>query len=222
MRPRPLKRSFSLQTHTLTPRPRPGLGNIFITFFVLGIQSFGGGSSTFFLIHQVCIDRGWMDEETFVRDWALAQISPGINLLKLTILVGRRLRGWPGLLSAAAGLLFPSAAVTALMTAGFSAIQSAPLVRAVLKGVLPATIGLSLAMGVQMGQPLLARAQREGKLRLTVHILILAAAALLMAANALSPVLVLLLAGAVTMLVLALIPIRPVQKQDPSPEQSPQ
>ena len=193
---------------TLTPKARPGLWNIFVTFFVLGIQSFGGGSSTFFLIHQVCISRGWLDEETFVRDWALAQISPGINLLKLTILVGRRLRGWPGLAAAAAGLLFPSALVTALMTAGFSAIQSAPLVKAVLKGVLPATIGLSLAMGVQMGQPLLARARREGGFRLGVHILILAGAALLMVVNALSPVLVLLLAGAVTMLALNIIPIK--------------
>jgi chromate transporter len=192
----------------MTPRPRTGLGNIFITFFVLGIQSFGGGSSTFYLIHQVCINRGWLDEETFVRDWALAQISPGINLLKLTILVGYQLRGWPGLMAAGSGLLFPSAVVTALMTAGFSAIHSAPLVQAALKGVLPATIGLSLAMGVQMGQPVLARAQREGRLRLGVHILILAGAALLMAANAISPVLVLLLAGAVTMLALAVIPIK--------------
>ena len=182
--------------------------NIFITFFVLGIQSFGGGTSTFYLIHQVCISRGWLDEEAFVRDWALSQISPGINLVKLTVLVGYQLRGWPGLAAAAAGLLLPSAAATALMTAGFAAIHSAPLVQAALKGVLPATIGLSLSMGVQMGQPLLARAQREGKSRLGVHILILVSAALLMAANAVSPVLVLLLAGAVTMLALALIPVK--------------
>ena len=192
----------------MKPRPHPSLGNIFFTFFVLGVQSFGGGSSTFYLIHQVCIDRGWLDEETFLRDWALAQISPGINLLKLTILVGHHLRGWPGLLAAGSGLMFPSSLVTALMTAGFSAIRSAPLVQAALKGVLPATIGLSLAMGVQMGQPLLGRARREGKVRLGVHILILAAAALLMAANALSPVLVLLLAGAAAMLALAVIPAK--------------
>ena len=148
-----------------------------------------------------------MDEELFLRDWALAQISPGINLLKLTILVGYHLQGWPGLIASGSGLMVPSAVVTALMTAGFSAIRSAPLVQAALKGVLPATIGLSLAMGVQMGQPLLARAQREGKIRLGVHILILAGAALLMTANAVSPVLVLLLAGAAAMLVLAVIPI---------------
>ncbi len=143
-----------------------------------------------------------------MRDWALAQISPGINLLKLTILVGQQLRGWAGLAAAAAGLMLPSGAATALMTAGFTAIHSAPLVQAALKGVLPATIGLSLSMGVTMGQPLLARAYREGRSRLGVHILILVCAALLMAANTISPVIVLLLAGVVTMLALALIPIK--------------
>ena len=111
--------------------------------------------------------------------------------------------------------MLPSAAATALMTAGFAAIHSAPWVQAALKGVLPATIGLSLSMGVQMGQPLLARAHREGKSRLGIHVLILAGAALLMGANALSPVLVLLLAGAVTMLVLAFIPIKkPAMEKD--------
>jgi len=202
----------------LTPRPRPGLGNIFVTFFVLGIQSFGGGSSTFFLVHQVCINRHWLDEEAFLRDWALAQISPGINLLKLIILVGYQLRGWPGLMAAGSGLMLPSAVVTALMTAAFSAIRSVPLVQAALKGVLPATIGLSLAMGVQMGQPLLARARREGKIRLGLHILILAGAALLMAANAISPVLVLLLAGAAAMLLLAVVPVQ----HNPGAEKSPE
>ena len=199
-------------------KPRQGLWDIFTTFFILGIQSFGGGTSTFYLIHQTCLRRGWMDDETFLRDWALAQISPGINLVKLTVLIGYHLRGWRGLAAAMAGLLLPSGAATALMTAGFSAIRSQPLVQAALKGVLPATIGLSLAMGVQMGQPLLTRAYREGGLRLGVHIVILAGAAVLMAANALSPVLVLLLAGAVTMLALAILPVRskPAAEKNPS------
>jgi chromate transporter len=143
-----------------------------------------------------------------LRDWALAQISPGINLLKLTVLVGKQLKGWPGLLAATGGLLFPSALVTALMTAGFSVIRSQPLVQAALKGVLPATIGLSLAMGFQMGSPLLTKAYKEGGLRLGIHVLILGGAALLFAFNVLSPVIVLVLAGAVTVPAMAIVPVR--------------
>jgi chromate transporter len=175
---------------------------------MLGIQSFGGGSSTLILIHQACVQRGWVDEAEFVRLWALVQIAPGINLVKLTLLVGHRLRGWPGLIAAGAGLLLPSAAVTVLMTAGFTVIQSQPLVRAAMRGVLPATIGLSLAMGVQMAQPLITQAYKEGTPRLAAHLVIITAAALLMAVNSVSPVVVLLAAGGAAVLLLAVIPAR--------------
>jgi chromate transporter len=189
-------------------RPRPGLWEIFSTWLVLGIQSFGGGSATFYLIHQTCVERGWLTEDEFIRAWALSQISPGINLVKLTVLIGYHLRGWAGLLAAAAGLLIPSGGVTVLMTAGFAVIRTQPLVQAALKGVLPATIGLSLAMGVQMAQPLLTGAHREGRLRFGAQIAVLAGSAVLLAFGGVSPVIVLLLSGGVTLGLLTIVPLR--------------
>jgi chromate transporter len=161
-----------------------------------------------------------MEEEEFVRTWALAQISPGINLVKLTVLVGHRLRGWPGLLAGMAGLLLPSSALTVLMTAGFSAIRSQPLVQAAMKGVLPATIGLSLTMAISMAQPVLTRAHHEGPTRLAIHLLILAGAAVLMAVPGVSPVVVLLLAGGLAILFLALSPARASQAPEKAPDES--
>ena len=210
MKPAPI----SINSATKSP---PGLWNIFFTFFVTGIQSFGGGVSTFFLIHRVCIDHDWMDEETFLRDWALAQVAPGINLIKLTIMIGNQLRGWAGVVAATLGLVLPSGAATALMTAGFAAIRDQPLVKAALKGILPATIGLSLSMAFQMGQPVLTRAYHEGPLRFSVHILLLVCAALLMAANLVSPVLVLLLAGLAGLATLALAHAKQEQPQENKP-----
>jgi chromate transporter len=193
---------------------RPRLWDIFSTLLVIGVQSFGGGASTFFLMHQACIDHGWLDEDGFLRAWALAQIAPGINLLKLTILVGYRLRGWAGVFAGASGMLLPSALVTVLMTAGFSSIRGQPLVQAAMRGILPATIGLSLAMAFQMGLPLLGRAHREGFPRLAVQLAILLGAGLLMALNSVSPVLVLLLAGVAAVLLLAITPLKgqPLEK----------
>jgi chromate transporter len=192
----------------MTDRPCPSLWELFSTFLFLGIQSFGGGTSTFILIHQTSIKRGWLSEEEFVRDYALSQIAPGINLLKMTILIGNRLRGRSGLIVSLLGLLVPSAAVTAVMTAGFSAIRGQPIVQAALKGILPATIGLSLAMGIQMAAPLLSGAYKEGPFRLSANIVIIIVAALLMALTNISPVLVLVMAGAATVPLLALVPIQ--------------
>jgi chromate transporter len=190
---------------TISP-PRPRIWDILITWFSLGIQSFGGGTSTFYLIHEACIGRGWIEESEFVRAWALVQVSPGINLIKLTALIGYQLRGWGGLTAAMAGLLLPSAAVTVLMTAGFAALRGQPLVQSAMKGVLPATIGLSLAMAWQMAQPLLGRALREGRTRLGANLAVMAAAALLLAVAGASPVVVLLLAGGITVPLMAVLP----------------
>lgn len=180
---------------------------IFTAWFLAGVQSFGGGASTFFLLHQVCVERGWMSEEEFVRTWALAQISPGINLLKLTVLVGSRMCGWRGIAAGMLGMLLPSAGITVLMTAGFVSAADHPLVKAAMRGILPATIGLSLAMGFQMGQPLLSRARREGAARLSASLGILGAAALLMALGV-SPVVVMLLSGGAAVGLHALAPIQ--------------
>jgi len=174
---------------------------------MIGFQSFGGGSSTFALINRACINRGWLSEGEFVRTWALSQISPGINLIKLTILIGFRLAGWPGLAAGVAGMLLPSAAMTILITAGFAAIRDHPVVQAALRGILPATIGLGLGMAVQMATPLFAQARREGMPSVALNVLIMAAAAGLMSAG-LSPILVLLLAGTAVMSVLAFLPVR--------------
>jgi chromate transporter len=188
--------------------PKPGLWNIFSILLLLGIQSFGGGSSTFYLIHQACITRGWLNEEEFVRNWALAQIAPGINLLKLTVLIGQKLRGWQGIVAAVSGLLLPSAGVTVLMTAGFAVIRDQPLVKAALRGILPATIGLSIAMAVQMAQPVFTRAYQEGYARLSANVVIMICSGVLLAANLVSPVLVLLLAGLAAVMAMAVIPSR--------------
>jgi chromate transport protein ChrA len=67
-------------------------------------------------------------------------------------------------------------------------------------------------MAVQMGQPVLARAYREGAARLSIHILVLVSAALLMAVNLISPIVVLLLAGLVAMTILALPSLKPKKK----------
>jgi chromate transport protein ChrA len=79
------------------------------------------------------------------------QIAPGINLLGLTILIGRGVAGVPGVL-ALLGLLLPS--VTHPTANG--ALRARPaleVVQAALRGVVPATVGLGLLTTVQMTRP---------------------------------------------------------------------
>ena len=99
-----------------------GLGRLFWVWLLVGLQSFGGGASTLYLIRRACMDYGWLTEAEFAKAWGLVQVSPGINLIKLTVVLGYQVRGAGGVLIALTGLLAPSAFLTVLMTAGFSAI----------------------------------------------------------------------------------------------------
>jgi chromate transporter len=172
----------------------------------IGLQSFGGGASTLYLIREACRKRGWLTEDEFTRAWGLVQISPGINIIKLVALIGYKQRAWPGLLASVSGLLLPSCLVTVLMTAGFAAIRDQPIVAAAVQGVIPATIGLSLAMGFQMAQTAFKAAAQEGGLSIAANVFLLIAALLLYVFAHAAPLLVLGLAGAGGMLLLGALP----------------
>jgi len=159
---------------------------------VIGVQSFGGGSATLYLIRRVAVERyRWLTDEEFTRYWGLCQIAPGINILGLVTLIGWRVAGGVGVALALGGLLLPSAAITVALTAVYASIRQAPLVRAAIAGVVPATVGLGLLLGFTMVRPLLAAARREGRASTIVAVALLAAS-IMAAALSHAPVLAIL------------------------------
>src|SRR5436853_2971170 len=165
----------------------------------IGAQSFGGGSATLYLIRRVAVERhGWINAEEFTRYWGICQLAPGINILGLVILIGWRVAGAPGALLSLAGLLLPSAAITVALTSIYASIREAPVVRAAIAGVVPATVGLGLLLAFTMVRPLLNSARREGRASTLVAVVLLLVSTIV-AALARTPVLAILWsAGAVS------------------------
>lgn len=164
----------------------------------LGLQSFGGGLATLALIRRAVVEqRGWLTEADFARDWSLVQLAPGINLLALTILIGRRTGGVRGICLSLAGLLLPSVAVTILLTAFYARVQGTPLVREALCGVIPAIVGLGLVTAWQIARPLLSRSRREGRGSLSLSLLLLAGSGLAVWRAHLPVIAVLVVSGAI-------------------------
>src|SRR4029450_12257049 len=107
----------------------------------IGLQSFGGGAATLYLIRRAAVEQhAWLTDEEFAHYWGICQIAPGINILGLVILIGWRVAGALGVAMALGGLLLPSAAITVALTAVYSSIKQASIVRAALSGVVPATV----------------------------------------------------------------------------------
>ena len=156
----------------------PSLFALFRIWLTIGLQSFGGGSATLALIRKAFVDSsGLITPIDFSRDWGLVQIAPGINLFAMTILIGRRLRGAQGIVVSLAGLLIPSVAATILFTALYKYVENVPWVRAAIRGIVPASVGIGIALGIQILAPVTQGARKEGPAPLACCVAILIAAA---------------------------------------------
>ena len=159
--------------------PRPSKWQFFRIWAIIGLQSFGGGASTTLLIQRAFIEKHkWLSIEEFTYLWNLCVITPGINLVALTVLIGRKLGGVWGIIVSLAGLLLPSATITCLLAATFKQIENLAAVQAVLRGVIPATGAIMLLVGCNFALPLVRRGYKEGVLYLLGSSVLIIACAL--------------------------------------------
>jgi chromate transporter len=186
--PHPVSRSAS--------SPFPSIWLLFRIWGKIGLQSFGGGATTTLLIQREFVEEhGWLTQEELTRLWSMCVMTPGINLVSLTILIGRKLGGFWGVVLSLTGLLLPSAIITCLLTAGFKAVESSPIVQAMLRGIVPATGGIMLVVGLKFAQPLFKQGKQEGAFNLFACIVIVLVATLAVILLKISVVFVLICAG---------------------------
>lgn len=135
-------------TTTTIPHPEiPTSPQLFGAFMRIGLTSFGGGLSGW-VLREFVQRRHWLNEEEFLSGLALAQAFPGVNIVNLAIWIGYHMRGTPGAVAGACGIIVPPAIVVVIIAAGFAALSGYELTHLVLDGVGAAAVGLSLQMGV--------------------------------------------------------------------------
>ncbi|HEX9037682.1 MAG TPA: chromate transporter [Ktedonobacterales bacterium] len=146
--------------------PHPSAWRLLTIWTGIGLQSFGGGASTTLLIQRTFIDRyRWLSAEEFAQLWNLCLITPGINLIAITLLLGKRFGGWRGMIASLAGLLIPSASITCLLAALYTLVEHSATVEAVVRGIVPATGGVMALVALNFARPLFQRGVSGGKAR---------------------------------------------------------
>lgn len=162
------------------------------TWIAVGTRSVGGGASTLMLIRRYVVERDRLvSPREFAEAYALSQLSPGIHLVALAGLLGRRIAGWRGVVVSVAGMMVPAALITALLTAAYSGVADQPLAAAALSGMGPATAGMTIALAA-----LLVRETRRHGRPFAVDLAVVAVAFAALALAHLSNVLVVLVAAA--------------------------
>ena len=100
------------------------------------------------LHREIVLKRRWIDDATFLSDFAMGQAIPGSNGVKLTVQIGQRLHGAAGAAVALVGLLAAPFAIVVAIGAAYAGFGEHRLLQAMLDGVAAAVIGLTFATGL--------------------------------------------------------------------------
>lgn len=119
------------------------LYKLFVTFFRIGVFTFGGGYAMIPLIEKDIVERNrWVGREDFVDLLAVAQSAPGIFAVNMAVFIGYKLRGTRGAVAAALGCVLPSVVIILLIALFFRQFRHLPVVNNVFMGLRPAVVAL--------------------------------------------------------------------------------
>jgi chromate transporter len=168
------------------------LAEIAVVFLKLGTIAFGGPAAHLAMMEEEFVRRRqWITHAEFLDRLATANLIPGPSSTEVAIFVGQVKRGWRGLIVAGCCFIIPAAIIVSIIAWAYVRFGSLPRAEGILYAIKPAVVAIVI--------------QALGKLARTgLRTILLAATAMLAAAlslSGLSPLLVLVIAGAVSAMI---------------------
>jgi chromate transporter len=122
------------------------------TFGLMSLFAIGGANAAIPEMHRIAVDvRHWMGDKQFADVFAISQLTPGPNVLIVT-LIGYAVAGVAGALAATLAMCVPTA-VLAYYVSGLLARSSHSRWPAIIQAALvPLSIGLMAASGLILAQ----------------------------------------------------------------------
>lgn len=140
---------FSLASSTAAAATA-SVGDIAAFFFKVGAFTFGGGLSMLaFMQDQVVNQLHWLTQQQFLDGLALGQLTPG-PVLMVAAFVGYQTAGLSGALAGVIAIFLPSFLLMLGILPMFDRIKRITWMKAALKGVSPAVIGMIAVAMLQM------------------------------------------------------------------------
>jgi chromate transporter len=157
-----------------------------LTFALMSLFAVGGANSAIPEMHRVAVDvNHWLTDKQFTDVYAIAQLSPGPNVLIVT-LIGYSVAGLAGALVATIAMCVPTAVLALIVSRFLTRASEARWPAIVQAALVPLSIGLMGASGF-----ILARTSD----RTVVAVLMTIAAAVLASATKLNPLWMLVAGG---------------------------
>ena len=128
------------------------LAQLFWTFFLIGMFTFGGGYAMLSLIQaEVVVKHAWLTESMFTDIVAISQMTPGPVGINCATYVGYdvvtatgagHLLGIVGSLTATFAITLPSFFIVLLLVRFYTKVKGSPMFEGVMSVIRPAVVGL--------------------------------------------------------------------------------
>lgn len=116
--------------------------DIFITFFKIGLLSFGGGYAMIPLIQSEVEAHNWLDTKQFTDVIAVSAMAPGPIATNSATIVAYKVSSLPGALVACVGVTLPSFLLVIFLGSLFFKYQDNYFVKAAFYGLRSVIVGL--------------------------------------------------------------------------------
>ena len=125
---------------------------ILSTFSGISLTLFGGGYVVIPALHELFVENlNWLTSAEFADGIAIGQITPGPIFVTATF-IGYKVAGVVGAFLATVAIFTPPAVLTVLLSRFVKMLNQSSVVKAVMKGVRAAVIGMIFASAITIGQ----------------------------------------------------------------------
>jgi chromate transporter len=119
------------------------LKELFVSFFKIGLFTFGGGYAMLPLIEKELVEkRRWITEEELLEMFIISQMTPGTIAINASTFIGNKKAGKLGGFIASLGIIFPSLIIITLIYNFFGNSFENPLIKSIFLGIRACIIGL--------------------------------------------------------------------------------
>jgi chromate transporter len=145
-----LVQPWSLAVPFLTFDPSLML-KLFLVFASMSVMLFGGGYVFIPMIQEIVVNgHGWVTTQEFIDAIAMGQITPGPILVSAAF-IGLKVAGFTGAVVATVGIYLPPALLMVASTRALEFIKKSQAIRAALRGIRPAVVGMIAAAAFTVG-----------------------------------------------------------------------
>ncbi|MBP3903865.1 MULTISPECIES: chromate transporter [Turicibacter] len=124
---------------------------LFLSFFQIGLFSFGGGYAALPLIEeQVVVQNGWLSMTGFTDIITISQMTPGPIVINAATFVGMQIAGLLGAIIATMGCVSPSCIIVLTLAFLYQRYKELPIIKGILFGLRPAVVALIASAGVSI------------------------------------------------------------------------